>query len=119
MILLGTYTAYEILKFWLPVVSAFSLVIKAYFSMKKSIGAWANRLLDNHLSHIETATASTEQETKETNKILKEVSGQNVALYNTVTDHQEKSLRVWDSVTKTLAILEDRTRVTRRPRRKR
>ncbi len=47
---------YAVLKFWLPIVTAGGFVVKAYLSAKKSIGTWANTLLDNHMSHIQEAS---------------------------------------------------------------
>jgi hypothetical protein len=118
MILLATYTTYEVIKWWLPIVSAGGIVVKAYLTAKKSISSYAEKLLNNHLAGIEAATKSTEAETKVTNKLLTDVSGQNVMVINAMNDHHDKQMLVWDSVTKTLAILEDRTRVTRRARKK-
>jgi hypothetical protein len=118
MLLIATYTTYEMVKYWLPLVSAGGLVVKAYLTAKKNISEYAARLLDNHLSGIEAATKSTEVETKTTNRLLADVSGQNTLVLNTMNQHQEKQMLVWDGVVKTLAILEDRTRVSRRARKK-
>jgi hypothetical protein len=123
MILFATYTTYEILKFWLPIVSAGGIVIKAYLTVKKGVGDWAERLLSNHLVHIEAAAKSTEAETKKTNEILKD-SGEryqsvvrklDIAFEN-MNEHNEKQLIMWDGVAKTLAVLEDRTRTARAAR---
>jgi hypothetical protein len=118
MILLATYTTYEVIKWWLPIVSAGGIVVKAYLTAKKSVSEYAEKLLNNHLAGIETATKSTEVETKTTNKLLTDVYGQNTMVLNTINQHQEKQMLVWDGVVKTLAILEDRTRTTRRARKK-
>jgi hypothetical protein len=110
------YTPYEIFKFWLPIVSGFAMVIKAYTSTKKDLAEWAERLLQNHLSHIEDATVSTERETKTTNVLLKDSSGKLDMLQNTVADHNEKDLQVWAIVTENLAILKERTRACTKPK---
>jgi uncharacterized protein YoxC len=104
------YTPYEIFKFWMPVISGFAMVIKAYTSTKKSVTEFAERLLNNHLAGIETATVSTEALTKQTNVLLKDSSGKIDMLQATVADHNEKDLQVWAAVTQSLTILAERTR---------
>jgi hypothetical protein len=100
------YAAYEVLKFWLPIISAFGLIIKAYIGAKKNVGDWANTLLSNHLTHIQDATMKTVEETQRTNDLI--------------SQHNEKEMAVWQGVVNTLAVLEDRTRSrSRTPRRKR
>ena len=51
------YTPYEIIKWWLPIVSAFGMVIAAYRSAARSVKTFFDTLLHNHLSHIEANTA--------------------------------------------------------------
>ena len=111
MLLIATYTTYEMIRWWLPILSFGGIVIKAYLSAKKSVGEWANKLFDNHLTHIEQATKNTEAETRVSNQLLKDVSGQNIMVLNTMNEYHEKQLVIWDGIVKTLAILEDRTRV--------
>jgi len=43
-------------------------ILKAYFSMKKSVGNWANTLLDNHMSHIQVAS-------EQSSKAITELAG--------------------------------------------
>jgi hypothetical protein len=121
----GTYTWYEILRWWLPIITVITLVVKAYLSVKKSIGEWTNKLLDNHLAHIEKASISTEAETKITNKLLGQVSDQHQTLEKKVDSvfvnmnmHQEKQMHMWDTISKTLVILEDRSSRAIRARKK-
>jgi hypothetical protein len=116
MLLIATYTAYETVKYWLPLVTAGGIIIKAYLTAKKNISEYASRLLDNHLSGIEKATKSTEVETKTTNQLLKDVSGQNIMVLNTMNGHHEKQMQVWAGVVNTLAVLEDRTKLARAAR---
>jgi hypothetical protein len=113
------YTLYEQLRWWLPIISAFGLVIKAYTSTKKSVTEFAERLLNNHLSGIETATISTEKETKVTNSLLRDNTGKLDMLQATVTDHHEKNLQVWTAVTENLTVLRERTRACSPSRSKR
>jgi hypothetical protein len=113
------YTPYEILKFWLPIVSAFGLVIKAYTGGKKSVSEFCDKLLTNHLSHIEKATTSNAVEAKETNVLLRDHSGKLELVQNTLNEQYTKQVQVWDSVVKTLVVLEYRKRRTTTPKKKR
>ena len=53
---IGWPTTYEAIKYWLPVTTAFTLIVKAYSSAKKGVGMWAHKLLANHLQHIQNNT---------------------------------------------------------------
>ena len=44
---------YVQIKYWVPIVSAFGLITKAYFSVKRGISEWANSLLQTHLGDIQ------------------------------------------------------------------
>jgi hypothetical protein len=112
------YTIYEQVRFWLPLISGFGLVIKAYSSAKNNISEFCNKLLDNHLSHIEVATVSNAEEAKQTNILLKDHAGKIDMVQNTLRDHHEKQLQVWQGVIEGLTILKERTRASRTPKRK-
>ena len=111
--------AYEIIKFWLPLVSGFLLVVKAYFSAKRNVGEYANKLLNNHLHSIQDATIATVAETKRTNDILAKSVDKTNYIAAAVDDHTEKETQVWSGILQTLAILEDRSRKSSNARRKR
>jgi hypothetical protein len=109
------------LKFWLPVVTAFTIVVKAYLGGKGKISDWADQLLNNHLSHIETATTSTEVETKKTNELLRTAAERDIAtaskvdaVQSTLHTQHERQLEVWHGVTQALTVLKERTRVCSR-----
>ena len=70
---------YGEIKFWLPMVTAFGIIVKAYLNGKKGVSEWASSLLDNHLHSIETATKSTESETRRTNTLLTEAATREMA----------------------------------------
>jgi hypothetical protein len=126
------HVLYEGLKFWLPVVTGFGIVIKAYVhaakkvaETKNSVQAWADTMLNNHLHSIQDATMQTVSETKKTNALLKDSAQQAIAVADhvervasTISSHQEKEAQVWAGVVKTLAIIEDRTAVVRRKSKK-
>ena len=115
------YTPYEIIKFWLPIISAFGLVIKAYTGGKKSVSEFCDKLLSNHLSHIEEATVSNAEEAKETNILLRDHSGKLEMVQSTLSAQHDKQLQVWQGVTEALIVLKERTRSPRKstPKRKR
>ena len=51
------YSIYEIIKFWLPIVTAFGFILRGYHTITRNVSEWADKLLHNHLSHIEQNTA--------------------------------------------------------------
>jgi hypothetical protein len=105
-------TAYTELKFWLPMVT----VVTIFWKAKSAITVWADTLLNNHLHSIQTATQSTEVETKKTNSLLEYNTGKLEMLQGTVHDHNEKQLVIFQGIVNTLAVLEDRTRSTPKKR---
>lgn len=115
---------YAGLKFWLPLASAFALIIKAYGTAKKNVSEWADKLLNNHLTHIEAATGATHTETIKTNTLLASAALADMDVARKVADtrvaldtYNEKHEKVWQGVLNTLTVLEDRTaRTSRTPR---
>lgn len=115
---------YDQLKFWLPLISGFVLAYKGFKSLKKSIDGWASNLFDNHLSHIQAATASTVAETKATNALLEAAASRDMEVARHVAEvksaldlhevkiqaHEDKEMVVWQGVVNTLTVLEDRSR---------
>ena len=98
-------SVYTELKYWLPLVTIATIIWKA----KTAVTGWADQLLNNHLHSIQTATQSTEIETKKTNAILTDNTGRLEMLRSTVADHQDKEMTTWAGVVNTLAVIEDRT----------
>jgi len=109
-----TYSITDQIRWWLPIVSAFLLTIKAYTTGKKNVASFCDKLLSNHLAHIQDATASTVIETKETNKLLATHSAKMNMVQATLEDHQKKNLIVWQGVIESLTILKERTRNPRK-----
>jgi hypothetical protein len=105
---------YHEAKFWLPMVTIFGIVIKAWLSSKQGVSDWADKLLNNHLAGIETATQSTETETKKTNELLRDHAGKLDMVQATLSEHHEHQLEAWKGITESLIILKERTR-TRTP----
>jgi hypothetical protein len=50
---------YAALKFWLPMLTAFTFIYKGFKAAGKGLTLWADKLLNNHLSHIQTNTEDT------------------------------------------------------------
>lgn len=116
MLVADVNTFYDYLKYWGPIITFFVLVVRAYLTAKKNIGTWADKLLTNHLSHIEASTTNTVSETQKTNKLLENQALKADAVAAALKEHSDKEMQVWETVSKTLVVLEDRTR---RPIRKR
>lgn len=74
--------------------TAFGLVIGAYRSAAKGITSWADKLLNNHLSHIQIATEQTAMLLAQAQKDQKE--------------YQDKDARVQQTIVTSLEILKDR-----------
>jgi len=119
---------YEALKWWGPILGAAAMAIKVRKDVISRADVWVNTLLNNHLAHIQAATTETVAETKNTNKLLAaaalkdiEVANKVMEVKDTLLDHHDKEQQVWGGILKTLAVLEDRTRSSRKPstRRKR
>ena len=108
-------TAYSEIKFWLPLIT----IITVFYKAKTAVSGWADTLLNNHLHGIEQATVSTVTETKETNVLLRDSSGKLDMIQNTLADHQEKNLQVWQGVVESLTILKERSHPARRSTSKR
>jgi hypothetical protein len=51
--------AYNFIKYWLPIISAFLMVHKGWNTFKTNVNGWADKLLNNHLSHIQSSTQET------------------------------------------------------------
>lgn len=114
---------YEALKWWGPILGFAAMAFKVRKDIITRADAWANTLLNNHLTHIQEATATTVVETKKTNTLLETASLKDSAVAqrvedvrNTLVTHQEKEIQVWAGILKTLAILEDRTSPARKSR---
>jgi len=49
-------TVYEALKYWGPLLTICTLVWRAYHRVTDKVTVWADRLMHNHLAHIQAAT---------------------------------------------------------------
>ena len=70
--MLTTAAIYAFLKFWLPLASAFGLVIKGYTSLSNRAGRWAETLLSNHLHHVQLSLDGIQASTQATVDLLKQ-----------------------------------------------
>ncbi len=78
---------YAFIKFWLPIVTAFGLMIKGFFVLRSSMGDWAAKFLDNHMAHIQDVTEQS-----------------SVAVRELATYHKEM-LRTQDSVVRSIELI--------------
>jgi hypothetical protein len=106
------YTAYEMLKFWLPLVTTFLMVMKGWTTGKKLVTSWAERLLNNHLHHIEANTAEAAQLLKDTHAEFKTLrSDQAVSFMDVRRDmmlFMDGNNKIQQSILTNLEILKDR-----------
>jgi len=47
---------YNQLKYWIPLTTVCTMIYRAYRQASKSITDWADKLMSNHLTHIQAAT---------------------------------------------------------------
>ena len=99
---------YDALKFWLPIITGFTLIYKLVDKGVNAFGDWADKLLDNHLTHIQAATESTAESLKQ----LVSLHGMTAKAITKVADdlreHEDKDDRVQGEIAKNVAILLDR-----------
>jgi hypothetical protein len=101
--------AYEALKFWLPITSGFTFVYGAYRSLKKSIGAWADMLLNNHLHSIEINTKQSAALLTEVRDDGRKVAENVAQVASDLKVHEGKDDEVQHSILSTLEVLKDRS----------
>jgi hypothetical protein len=111
---------YSFLKWAAPILGATGFALKMRTDVLKRADDWANKLLNNHLNHIQTATMETVAETKTTNKLLAAAALKDIETANRVTEvketlieHHDREQQVWGGILNTLSVLEDRTRRSR------
>lgn len=103
---------HEALKFWLPVISAFLLVIKGWKTLVRKLTEWTEKLLNNHLHHIEINTAAAVELLRELPAEFKTLRGDQAISFmdirrdlTTVVDTNNK---VQQAILTNLEILKDR-----------
>lgn len=108
---------YSFLRWAAPILGATGFALKVRTDILKRADDWANKLLNNHLTHIQDATLQTVTETQTTNRLLTAAALKDIEVSNRVNEvketlviHHDKEQRVWGGILKTLAVLEDRTR---------
>jgi hypothetical protein len=67
----------EISRVWVPVIGTATVVYRVYSTSKKTITGFFDKLLDNHLSHVQASLDSLYILQKEQNEILKEILHKN------------------------------------------
>ena len=106
------YTTYEVIKWWLPILSAFGIVIGAWRSARKLVTEWVERLLNNHLHHIELNTAdaaSALREQREEFVTLRKEQTQGFEMVRQdFSRHSEMDARIQQAILTNLEILKDR-----------
>jgi hypothetical protein len=55
--------AHEFLKTWMPWLTAGGFLIHVYTTLRSRVTDWADKLLDNHLAHLQDSMTSLETKT--------------------------------------------------------
>jgi len=107
---------YDAVKYWLPVTTFFTVGYSAYRSVLAKVTIWGNKLLENHLKHIQSATEESAKVLKEVrdNQISQGVKVDLVAAHvakvaNDLEKHEEADGEVQHQILTALEVLKDRT----------
>lgn len=110
---------YAALKFWLPMLTGFTFVYSGWKSATRRITEWADRLLNNHLSHIQIATEDTAEAVKEyasaSLKLLEEIRNDGKAAAHAVAqvrsdlkEHEDADTDLQGKILLGIEVLKDR-----------
>jgi hypothetical protein len=91
---------YEAVKFWLPLLTVAGVLYRAYKKVTNGVQAWADCLLHNHLTHIQSST-------QETVCVLKEVRDSQNTQAESITEVGKNILDVKQNITKVADDLAD------------
>lgn len=99
---------YEFVKFWLPVLTGFGMVFKAWRVARGGVTKWADSLLNNHLTHIQIATEQSAKllvEVRDDHRVAKqEITGIRSDLHT----HEVATLAVQQQILTGIEVLKDR-----------
>jgi hypothetical protein len=110
------------LKYWLPVVSAFVLVIKGYISFSERVSAFADKFMANHMAHVQlsldgirTASEATAAVLLAHSETLEGIRTDSRLTVGTITqvqgdlkDHEKSDDLVQQKILTSLEVLRDR-----------
>lgn len=107
---------YEQLKFWLPVTTVITLMVRAYFATKKAAQSWANTMLDNHMAHIQASSERAAAAVTELAGYHKEMLDQQRDLVQNMTmmqrdfhEHTMEDARVQSAIFTALEVIKTQT----------
>ena len=101
-------TIYEAAKYWLPLLSICTLVYRAYRKATRGITMWADKLMLNHLTHIQTATEKSATLLEEVRDDGKRTIELTIQVARDLKDHQAKDDQIQGNILRDLAVLKDR-----------
>lgn len=103
---------YEAVKFWLPLATILGLIVQGWRSLVKKITIWVEKLLNNHLHHIEENTAEAAAALRETHAEFKTMrADQAVSFMDVRRDmmlFMDGQSKIQQSILTNLEILKDR-----------
>lgn len=97
-------TVSDALKFWMPLLTGITLVVRLGFAVKRQIAMYAHQLLNNHLSHIQKSAE--ESATQLTN--VANTNEQILVTMRDMSDTLKKSTEIQMKVLTGVEILKDR-----------
>jgi len=106
------YTPYEIFKYWLPLATGFLMVWSGFKSAKTLLKASLDKLLNNHLHHIEENTLAGATALKDTHAEFITLRAEQQDGFKTIHDtlhaRFEMDAKIQQSILTNLEILKDR-----------
>jgi hypothetical protein len=103
---------YAFIKFWLPIVSAAGLLFKLFLVCRKAvtnakndISAWANTLLDNHMTHIQIAAEDASASLLQIAETNRTFSNTMLEMRNDFQETQKENLRVQTAIMTGIEVL--------------
>ena len=106
---------YELIKFWLPLITAGGIglrlifaIRKLYISTKDSIVSWANVLLENHMTHIQAAAENASISLAMMTETNKELASTIKLLRDDFVGTQHENLRIQSAILTGIEVLKDR-----------
>lgn len=99
---------YEAAKYWLPLLSITTLVYRAYRKATRGITMWADKLMFNHLTHIQTATEKSATLLEEVRDDGKRTIELTLQVARDLKDYQALTGKAQGDILRDLAVLKDR-----------
>jgi hypothetical protein len=115
MVLMTPPAIYALIRFWLPLVTFFGLLIKGALLAGKRISNWADTFLDNHMNHIQESAEKAAVAVTELTKyhegatiLQKEMVSQLTGIRSELSEQGKQILGTQHQIITGIEILKDR-----------